>query len=968
MFNPPPRKRVGLRNVRLWRRIINADACAPDARMFMPPVSKNLRKNWMGGPRTRWFAVIGGGALSIAVLAFGVHLLLRPGDLLRDARTRLARGEPRAAQLDLDLYLKRHPRDPAASFWLGLVDLAQDNGVAAERNLRIARDGGYDAGALIVPLGHAYILQRRFEAVLADFVPGTGPPDTEAHIMTVRAMAYLGLHQDAQAREAIARAVQLAPTDADAGVLSAHVDFDARDLDDAAATIARVVAANPDRDDARLLQADITLARGDAPAALREAQSVLAASPARLDAKLSAARALAALQRDTEAVALLDEVRRAAPRRIDMRYLRAIIAVRHADYATAETQLDALGPTVDALPLGDYLLAVTKLALNQPAQAQEAASAYQARHPEDPQAAKVLAMADIATGQPANAVTVLQQIIAAGHQDPDVLSLQARALSMRGDLAGAAASLGQAAALAPANTEILNRLAATRLRLGDQVAGADALRQSLAAAPGQPEAASALVHANLAAGDIDAARHEVDRLVKATGQTETTGLLTAEIHTAALDQAGARHAYEAVLQQYPASRGATFGLIQMDRLDGDAASAQRRLAAWLQAHPADPDGLAAATGDALSRGDRAAAIALQEAAHEADTANRHITETLARLYIEDGKPQRAVALLNRQAGTDPGLMPTLAEAQARAGNPEEARRLFLLAAESQPKDPTPRLGLIDLYLQTQAYDGARVVVADGLQAAPGNPLLLQAAVTIEQRAGGLPAALAKAASLQTDPKNLPAALFLAGNLLSATGDQAHAAGAYLESFHKAPSSALALDAAIALARSNQAPGATSLLTNWVQTHPDDVPAMQMLVSLAFTAHQPSRAANWLAQILARSPNNAVALNNQAWVKLAQNDTNDALKLATRAYIIAPGPDTQDTLGWIMIKQGNTNAGLPLLRAAAEADPSPALLYHEAAALHAAARDLEARAALDRALADHRPFDDRDAAVELRGRL
>jgi hypothetical protein len=67
----------------------------------------------------------------------------------------------------------------------------------------------------------------------------------------------------------------------------------------------------------------------------------------------------------------------------------------------------------------------------------------------------------------------------------------------------------------------------------------------------------------------------------------------------------------------------------------------------------------------------------------------------------------------------------------------------------------------------------------------------------------------------------------------------------------------------------------------------------------------------------------------------------------------------------LIKQGNINAALPLLRAAAEADPSPALLYHEAVALHAASHNPEARAALDRALADHHPFDDRDAAVALR---
>lgn len=69
----------------------------------------------------------------------------------------------------------------------------------------------------------------------------------------------------------------------------------------------------------------------------------------------------------------------------------------------------------------------------------------------------------------------------------------------------------------------------------------------------------------------------------------------------------------------------------------------------------------------------------------------------------------------------------------------------------------------------------------------------------------------------------------------------------------------------------------------------------------------SRALNNLAYLLARDPATAA----------------EAVKLAQKAYAIAPSPAVGDTLGWAYVQAGQAAKGLPLLEAAAKALPDQA---------------------------------------------
>jgi Flp pilus assembly protein TadD len=172
----------------------------------------------------------------------------------------------------------------------------------------------------------------------------------------------------------------------------------------------------------------------------------------------------------------------------------------------------------------------------------------------------------------------------------------------------------------------------------------------------------------------------------------------------------------------------------------------------------------------------------------------------------------------------------------------------------------------------------------------------------------------------------------------------------------------------ALARLHRYDEAKALVTDWVAGHGGDVAALELLASIDIAGGQDDEAARWLGQVLQREPNDVVALNNLAWIGVAQGNLPQARAYAQRAYTLAVTPETADTLGWIIARQGDNATALMLLQQAAGARDSQTVLYHEAFVLRKTGRVAEARAVLDKALGRPSPFAERHDAEALRTEL
>jgi Flp pilus assembly protein TadD len=107
------------------------------------------------------------------------------------------------------------------------------------------------------------------------------------------------------------------------------------------------------------------------------------------------------------------------------------------------------------------------------------------------------------------------------------------------------------------------------------------------------------------------------------------------------------------------------------------------------------------------------------------------------------------------------------------------------------------------------------------------------------------------------------------------------------------------------------------------------------------------------------------LNNLANILSSQGDKR-ALELAERAHRLAPrDAAVQDTLGWILVQQGQLDSGLRHLREARlRAPDSPEIRYHLAFALSRFGRREEARRELEPALREGIAFESQAEAQEL----
>jgi len=99
-----------------------------------------------------------------------------------------------------------------------------------------------------------------------------------------------------------------------------------------------------------------------------------------------------------------------------------------------------------------------------------------------------------------------------------------------------------------------------------------------------------------------------------------------------------------------------------------------------------------------------------------------------------------------------------------------------------------------------------------------------------------------------------------------------------------------------------------------------------------------------------SPNFVPALNNLAYLT-AESDPAKALQLAKKAFVLAPkDAAVLDTLGMLLVRTGNYDSGVKMLKAATEALPgNPTVLYHYGTALNGAGDKAGAAAALEKAI-------------------
>jgi len=884
----------------------------------------------------------------------------------------VAAGEHRSAMIELKNVLAKDPGNAQARLLLAQVELMLGDAAAAEKELRRAGELGVAADVVRVLRARALIelgeATRALELLEVD--PGGGA-EQRAEAQALRGDAHRML-EDYDA----ARADYLAALAVDAQSLPAQLGLAQLDAAHGAAAAAErrfadAVEAHPDSADARLARARWYVeqrrfddAQADLEAALAHIPDGL--SRPRMEALAGLAEAQLGRHDPAAAQETVERLAGIAGGHPLTQFLRARLAFDAKDFSAAGTYLDdVLSKAPDYTP-AKLLQGAVNLASGNYARAEMYLKSVVLGDPDNVQARKMLAAARLGLQQPQGALDVLRP--AQDGADASVLAMLGQASVRAGAYDDGLDYLERSLVADPDNPSVQLELAAGYLASG----AVDRAIAALEAVPAQEDAELMrrellLVLALARKQDWAGARSRAQALAERFPDQPMTHNLSGSVELAAGDLAAARAEFERAAALQPDGVTPVLNLALVDAANGRQQDAYARLAAFLDRSPDNMLALLALAELDERRGALPQAIERLRRAGAAHADAMQPRLALARVLMLSGDNDGALGAAQEALKIKPDsaiAQTTLGVVQLSLGRNEEALASFRRTAAAMPRSAEAQYNIARALVGL----GRRVQAREALERALGeDPAHIGAGSLMAKLAleSGRPEeALAIAERLEQAHPESAVPSMLRGDVHAARTQYAEAAKDYSTALARAPDRGLV----VRLYEARHAAGAADArdaLTDWLAAHPDDVSVRLVLGQAQQDAGSVDAAIAEYERVLAAAPDNAVALNNLAWLYAGRRDER-ALAMAERAHAAAPeAGEVIDTLGWLLVQRGDIDRALRLLRDAAERSPDvPEIRYHLAVALVRDGATAEARTLLHGLLESPAEFESKSQARAL----
>ena len=924
---------------------------------LLPPIPT---RPWLA----KWRLVFGIGAVC-AVLLVGHLFYVRAtqrsaAELVEAAQTHLQRGESAAAAIQLKNALKRDPDHAEARVLLAAIHQASGEFASAEKELKRALELGYDQAKILPRLAAALLNQQEYQRLLDEIpTPLEGDPSLVRAIRTGRGLAHLGLRNIEEARILFKQALDSDPDYVDALLGNARLAAIDRRLADAEQLIDRALALNPMSLDGLLLKAEVHIANARPREAHAAFHKVLSVYPANAVAHLSLAW-LALRHNNLEAAAPhIAVARKVAPNSPQTNYLHALLEFRHNRIEEAKGAIvRALrGAPTDVPTL--ILAGGIAYAEGNYSHAQQLLLQGLSRTPAIPGARKLYAAALIKQGQPSGALKVLLPTIRIAANDPDLFTLIGQSYLLVGDPASAVKYLEEAVRLRPTDSRMVATLGVSRIAAGQIGPAITALESGLRSDADSSELDSLMVVVHLKQKNIAIAEKYWNELNRTKPNAPTTLHLKGAILAAKQDSKGARAALETALMEDPTFIPAAVGIANLDLYEKDPLSARRRLERLARNVPKSVEPLLALAelGPALKASTEDIRQWLLHALQIDPTAPR-AAALLAHQHIQANEISAALAVVRTAQKRHPEnaeLLGVLGAAQLAAGDHSGALVTYLQLSVLRPRSTEVLFRLSQLQRLTGSSVAASATLRKIFELDPNHPGALGSQAELHLAAGRHAEALTIARRLQSAPATAAVGWTLEGDYLRSGSKLNDALRAYEKAHYVEPSAARISRIHEALERLGREREADRRALQWLNSHPDDWDVRVYLAGSLERRNEWMRAKELYLAAVQLRPNHALTHNNLAWTMLQTGDAR-ARQHAQEAYKLSPDePAVLDTLGVILMRDGETARGIELLqRAVARAPTVVEPRLHLAQAWLKSGNHRRARVEIEQALSTNPP--------------
>jgi cellulose synthase operon protein C len=624
--------------------------------------------------------------------------------------------------------------------------------------------------------------------------------------------------------------------------------------------------------------------------------------------------------------------------------------------------------------------------------------------PNDPRPGLLLVDMHALRGDWKSAAPAAAELVGKFPQNVDVLDAQGRVQIAAGDTTGALSTYKRAYEIAPFSLPILFRYVSSLKAAKNFTEARSILQAALDRDPQNRSLKTELIRVEAEIGGLDAGLAKARSLSQNDPGSSLYDVVSAELYEKAGRPGDAAALLEKAVAAEPSDDGLVVALARMYTRNGDFTKAEALLTGRLKT---DPKNLAVASALArLSRmmghtedagklynevlsqrpNDVAALVGLAEIAvaertwpQATDYINRARTAApndpapgllFVNMYGSRQDWKTAVAAAADLAEKFPDnvdVLATAAEIQTRAGDANGAVSTYKRAYELAPHLPQVLSRYLGALAAAKKFVEQRTVLQAALDRDPHTTSLRGDLIRVEAEIGGLEAGLAAARSFREKDPNSSAYDIVAAELYEKAGRAGEAVALLEKAVAAHPSdSGLAIALSGLYARTGDPAKAEALLKDRLKTDPNDYAVHSALAAFYMRQNDLSAATIELTRLIVEHPADTAALNDLARLKEHQGDLANARQLAERAFLVSPGTGyVNDTLGSILLAQGEAGRALTYLSAANLSDPrNPGTQYRLALALHRAGRPNDARAVLEPLLGSGVSFTDKAAAEKL----
>ncbi len=775
----------------------------------------------------------------------------------------------------------------------------------------------------------------------------------------MRGIASLALGKATEAKDLFEQALKKNADFPDALIGLAKYSLSERNIDAAIGFSEQAVTRNPENADVWLFKGDFLRAQGKNDAALAAYDQVAKLKPNSSAAYTNKAFIEIDMGKFEAARADIDAARKVAPGSLIVFYTQALLDFNQGKHTAAlESLQQILSKAPEHMP-SVLLAGAVQFALGSMPQAEQHLKLYIDKDPGNLYARKLLASVLLKSRETQRAIAVLGPALKRGQQDPQLFALAGESYMQAKDFAKATEYFEKASSIMPDSAMLHTALSMSKLGQGDSARAVAELERATKLDPKSTQAGILLVMTHLRLKEFDKALVAVKALEKEHPDNPLVQNLKGGIYLGKKDTPHARASFEAALVLDPAYFPAVVNLAQLDLQEKKPEAAKKRFEAILEKDRKNVQAMTALSDLALKQGQNKEAMAWLERAHKENPDTLQPAVLLAAHYLRAEEKQKALALVKKLQGThpnDPGVLDLLAQAQFANDDKAGALESYIKLAAMLPESALAQFRIASIHMAMQNLPGAADALKKALAIKPDylDAQLMQA--MLETRKENYEGALAISRRIQKQHEKSPAGYMAEGDLLMRQKNAALAAKAYERALAISKNPSLMVKLHASLSQAGRSKEADSRLLQWVRERPDDVSLRMYLAEVYLGDRQYKSAIEQYRVVLKQNPKYVPALNNLATAYQQEKDPQ-ALEYAEKAYQLRPdSPMILDTLGWILVEQGNTTRGLPLLQKALSLAPAAAeIRYHFILGLVKSGDKARARKELEQLLAADQNF-------------